>query len=333
MQRILRLAPLVLVAGLALGCSGPAPSSTPAPSVSVPPASPSAPGVSPADGEEGDWPSTGPAPVADQTSGLYLSYQTWGDIGGAYELVVIFDDGLVVLNTRETDWTYGKLSLRHLAPAGLALVRNQVAAVGLFGKSQTRKVVHSPNCCGAGNQLSVVSGGQTISVGEATLPAGSYAASAQWDRFEKLVANLARLSDWIPAAGWADADWRPYHAPSYCLVLTRSIRSPSDIVIDGADVVWPAGVQPFDTYGESALPGADPDRRLGRIPATTAYSFADSIAETAGEAGVSAEGHYVVPLNQGGWMITPLIDVDAGNPLQIDLYPVSPGLVGCPLAP
>jgi len=277
------------------------------------------------------WPDVGQAPVADPVAGLYLSYATWGDIGGAYEVLVILADGRIVTQLTTPDGPHGQFLNRRLNESGLALVHAQVAKVALFDRTQFRKVVHSPNCCGGGNQVTVVSGGKTNQVGEATLPAGSYASSRAWDRFEALVANLAKPDSWIPSTGWSDEAWTPFHAATYCLILRRDYQ-PELSALPAASLTWPAGVRPFASFGASARPGSSPDDRLGIIPATSAYELARSIAEAATAASVAPNDLYV-PLSEGGWLLSPWIDdPDGGDPIRVDLWPASPGVIDCPVS-
>ena len=309
-------------------------SGTPAapPPTPTPTASPSRPVAS-------AWPAVGKPPAADPTAGVYLSYSMWGDIGGAFEKLVVLDDGRVVV--LEYDEPHGRLLTRRLTESGLAFVRSQVEEVGLFDQSQTRKVVHSPGCCGGGNGVTIVSGGKSVQVGEATLPGGSYAASAAWDRFEALVQHLAKPDAWIPSTDWLDAAWTRFHAANYCLLLTRAY-DPEPTPLYATDLAWPAGIRPFATFGRPAVPGSSSDNRLGTITAAAAYRLAASIAGRAAEAGVSPDGHYVIPLSEGGWLLSPWIyDPDGGNlddpfrdnPVQADLWPASPGLIPCPVGP
>jgi hypothetical protein len=251
------------------------------------------------------------------------------DIYGLVDSLVISSDGRVVIEN--TVWRPGPFVTRRLNESGLAFVRAELAVVGLFDKSQDRKIVHDRDCCGGvrGDQVTVVSGGKTVEVGEVALKAGSYADSAEWDRFEALVKHLAAPDSWIPASGWADAAWRPFHAPTFCMILRRDVV-PYSVLLHTADLAWPPGVRPFASYGVSAVPGQDPDDRLGIITAAEAYALAASISQRATAASVSPDDFDLVPLSDGGWLNSPDIDdPDGGNPITVYLRPVSPGVTAC----
>ena len=160
------------------------------------------------------------------------------------------------------------------------------------------------------------------------MPADSYAASPKWDRFETLLKKVAAPDTWIPATGWLDAEWMPYHAPTFCLALRRQL--PDTAPLRAADLEWPAGVRPFASFGKSANPGQDPDDRVGIISAEAAYKLGSSIAARATAASVSPDDLYTVPLSDGGRMSSPLVDdPDGGWPVMVDLRPESPGVAGC----
>jgi hypothetical protein len=248
---------------------------------------------------------------------------------GYVDSVVILSDGRVVIE--DTVWRPGLFLSRRLDAAGLAFVNAQVTAVGLFDRSQYREVVH-PTEAGTGvgaDQITLVSGGRKILVYEGSAPTGSFASSSKWDRFDKLLAHLGKPDGWIPSTGWSDAAWEPFHPATYCLALRRRLPGPAPL--HGADLAWPAGARPFAAFGQSAIPGQDPDDRLGIIDAPAAYKLAASIATSATAASVPPDDSDFVSLNQGGRMTSPLIDdPDGGDPITAVIWPVSPGVTACP---
>jgi len=217
---------------------------------------------------------------------------------------------------------------RRLNQTGMDFIRAQIARVGLFDKSQTRKVVQPPNCCGGGKLVSIVSGGKTIEVADATLPPGSYAPSAAWDRFDELAKSLAQPESWIPSAGWSDKARSLFRSGTFCLMLERDYQD-EPTTLAAAELTWPAGVRPFASFGEpNTSTGAD--NRLGTVPAAAAYQLAASIADRATAASVSPDGFYDTPLSDGGSLLSPWIaDPDGGYPVTVDLWPASPGLIAC----
>ena len=98
---------------------------------------------------------------------MYLAYGSAGDVWGYADWLVIFSDGLVLIEGSPSH--PDKFVTRRLAASGLAFVQSQVAEVGLFDRSQTRKVVHLPSeGRGAGASLiTIVVGGKKVEVVEA----------------------------------------------------------------------------------------------------------------------------------------------------------------------
>lgn len=340
--RVVAISRTAVICGLiAAGCAGGGPpaasssvpgtplvtsraSPTPPPATPPPTASPS-----PTEKSGNPWPSMGPAPTANSVASIYLSFAVWGDVGAAVESLLVFNDGRVVKEDQGS--LHQPLLTRQMNETGLAFVRAEIAKVGLFDRSQTRKVVHSPNCCGGGGRIAIVTGGQTVQVGEATLPTGSYTSSAAWDRFEELSAHLADPDPWIPSTDWAGAAWAPFKPSNFCLMLRRDYRL-EPAPLEGTELAWPLGVRPFASFGTSVVPGQDPDDRLGIITATDAYRLAGSIADRSTAASVPPEDSSAVTLDDGGWLLSPWIhDPDGGNPVQVEMWAASPGLITCPV--
>ena len=331
----------VLVILFVSACAGPAASPSPATGTSAsggsaepdvrPPATPTrtaTPG--PSQSPASPWPAVGTAPAASTTAGMYLAYTTTYDVLGPVDSLVIFSDGRVVVEDSVPHPV--RFFTRRLSASGLAFVQDQVAAVGLFDRSQTRKVVRSPAEGQGVNAalITILSNGKKVEVDEPLMPDGSYEVSSKWDLFGALVEKLPDVGSWIPATGWSDAAWGPYHAPTFCLVLRRDL--PDTTPLHAADLEWPAGVRPFASFGKSAIPGQDPDDRVGIISAAAAYKLASSIAVRATAASVPPDDLYTVPLSDGGRMRSPLIDdPDGGWPVIADLWPVSPGMTDCPV--
>jgi hypothetical protein len=202
-----------------------------------------------------------------------------------------------------------------------------VQAVGLFGKTQARPLLRPLNCCGAGDRVEVTSGGQTVAVTRVLAPPDSYAPSAAWDRFDRLVAELTAPDDWISVDGWASGSWQPYRAASFCLTLERG-QDPSPQPLQASALTWPTGVEPFASFGVPSFEGAD--SRTGSIPATAAYDLAASLVNAARAAGVPNDGWYVTPLQDGGSLTSPGMAAGGGWTMQILLAPIPPGPLHCP---
>jgi len=176
MSRLLYALVILFVAA----CAGPAVSSSPAtttatlasgdstkPAATLPDAPASTATSSPSQSPARPWPTVGAAPAASTTAGMYLAYGSAGDVWGYADWLVIFSDGLVLIEGSPSH--PDKFVTRRLAASGLAFVQSQVAEVGLFDRSQTRKVVHLPSeGRGAGASLiTIVVGGKKVEVVEA----------------------------------------------------------------------------------------------------------------------------------------------------------------------
>ncbi len=307
------------------GSPSPAPSATPEPT-----SSPDAPTPSPGP----TWPPVGPAPSAAQAGTMYLAHLRWSDTSGPVQMTTILEDGWMVIVRWDEPGT--RWLVRQLSPTGLAAVRAQVAAVGLFDKSQTRQIVKSPNCCGAGDEIDITTASGTVKVSRLLLPPASYAPSAAWDRFDRLVNGIAAPDAWVSKAGWATPTWVPYHAAAFCLTLNREPIYPTTpaALLTAANIDWPAGVQPFESFGQPAsqetIENMGPIPRMGPIDASAAYDLASSIVAAAAAAGVPNDGLARVPLEAGGEFRSPWIADPPGWTLGVSLTPMPPGPARCP---
>ena len=154
------------------------------------------------------WPSVGSAPSPTVTGSALLVYETWGDTGpNLVRLTVMADGSVVALQWIEPTLSEARV-VRHLGTAGMAFVRNEIAKVGL-DRSQSRKMITNPGCCGAGDAVTYRSEGGAVIVSRLLGPLGAYAPSAAWDRFDALVNDLADPEHWIPETSWVDPGLGP----------------------------------------------------------------------------------------------------------------------------
>jgi hypothetical protein len=258
-----------------------------------------------------------------------LVHEQWPDTGGSLTMLTVLTDGSVVA-LRWRDGSEMRV-VRQLSPTGLAFVRAEIATVGLFNRSQTRKVVNSPACCGAGDTIAFLSEGGIVTVSRNLYPVGTYAPSAAWDRFDALEGNLRDPDRWVPAAGWTDSTWRPFHAATYCLHVTRESGYTGTIPpLNAADIAWPEGLRPFAAFGQPAHAGAT--SRVGGVSDLVAYVLAAAISERATAAGFPSDPANAVGLADGGSFMSPPID----DPLEkslltvwLRLDPMASGIWGC----
>jgi hypothetical protein len=345
MQRVAmhRAGGAAMLTAVLLACAGPAvgptaspssnpsanaaPSASPANTNALPTlrptaAPPSSPPTEPPASPSEAWPSVPSAPLVDPSGTLLLMHVAWSDTGGPTALLVVLADGRVVA-PRQTADGGGALLQRSLTQAGLERVRAQLVGVGLFDHDRTRQLVKPLNCCGAGDQLRVRLGDETVRVGRLLAPSENYTPSAAWDRFDALVEVLTDVDTWLPDDAWADAEWSPYHAPRFCLALTKG--SPGGPGLDADAVTWPDGIRPFASFGEE---GWSSDMRVGIVDASTAYDLAGAIVEPANAASIPNDGWYRVPLELGGRFEFPTIYSGAAD-WMVSLAPLLPRWMEC----
>lgn len=330
---------LVAVLVVVVGCAGPTvstsssspPSTVPGPSAVVTPipptirptaAPPSNPASEPPASSSTAWPSVPEAPVADADGTLLLMHVRWNDTGGAAPMLAILADGRVVLRRETADGSGRALSRRSLSPSGLELVRAALVDVGLFDRDRTRQLIKPLHCCGAGDQLRVRLGDETVRVGRVLAFPENYEPSAAWDRFDALVEDLLDIDGWLLTDAWAD-EWAPYHAPQFCLEVGEDSPGGPGLAVDA--VTWPAGVRPFASFGQE---GWSSDTRVGTIDAWSAYALAASITEQANAAVIANDGWYRVPLEDGGALRFPTIH-DGATDWRVSLDPLMPRWQEC----
>lgn len=271
------------------------------------------------------WPAVGPAPSSAAPATTFLTLLAWGDTGGYAQPVAVLEDGRVVVMRMSEPGQ--PLEVRQLRPAGLETIRTAVASVGLFDMSRQRKLVKPLDCCGAGVEIAVTVDGRTVRASEMGAPAGYYAASSAWDRFDALAASLRDIDGWLNASAWATPAWQPYHAPAFCLQIWQEPGlTNATVAAEGID--WPTGVRPFALFGEPMW--ADSTTRIGPVSPQMAYAIVRSMGEQANLSGLSARGWYDSRLEDGGRMSFYGIGDTAAN-VTITLYldPIPPDFGRC----
>ncbi len=240
-------------------------------------------------------------------------YSAYNEVDQEPDALVVTATGLVVRAIRQSE-TLDVRVVRQLNEAGMAWLREQVAATGLFTKSQVRPYVkEDPGGHGASmQQIIVTTSGGTVTVGQRGATADFYTPSAAWDKFDAIVAGAGDPDTWVPAAGWTDPSWTGYHAATYCLTLEWDYQAEND-ALDAGNLAWPSGVMPFTSFG-TASEGRQPLLRYGAISSEDAYALAASIRELAILKGLSPDPYYTVKLRDGGGLDSPWIS-DGNGPI------------------
>ena len=339
MKRLLGASLLsILIGACATPAASTAPSEGPSPSPSpfVPSPSPTslpttlpspAPSPTPAASAMALWPTDAVAPAPNADGAVWLQHIRWGDTGGAYEMLAVLADGWVV--RARFDDPGPRLVLRQLTATGLQRIRDQVAAVGLFDQSQSRKLTKPLDCCGAGDQVRVTTTGGTVSVGRMLAPSDFYVPSAAWDRFDALVDAMVEPDSWVPSTGWAGTGWQPYHAASYCVTVSlEGATQPASL--DGLAIDW-AGILPFGSFGKPAYEESTTDR-AGVVDAGTIYRLVNGIGKAANADRVPPAGAYDITFDAGGAQLglggitAPGIE----GPISLLIEANPPGFTRCP---
>lgn len=214
-----------------------------------------------------------PAPTPSPPGVVALALEDWGDTGGLGRSVTVYEDGRVVQSVRQADQT-AVLMERTLSPSGLASLREDLKASGLFDAGD-RVVRPVPvGCCGGGEAIVLVDAGRRVRV-------SAYAnrtTAPEAARFDELATLLRGLQRWDEAGAWADSAPYPYTAAAFRLRIWHTpmrmdaeARPPHDV----ADVAWPPQV-PIETFGRPLAD--DPTSRCGVVPLATIRLLVMAIA-------------------------------------------------------
>ena len=299
---------LVLTATLCALLVGSCLPSASSPSPSALPASPSALSPSPTVASPSATPvatsvaaKSSPKPVpAVRPSDLVVRHERASDTCCPAAWAVLTADGRYITRTDDN-----QLHERRLTPAGVQVVRDEIAGTGFFERDQVFPLERLPNANPPGHGL----GGLFFRVWRDTrivevhtvVDQGPeevyYQPSAARTRLDRLSKQLIKPETWLPAAAWADAVERPYEPAAFALLLGREPGGYNATpTIDELSATWPFSVGPL-ALGETMPPTAGPFAETTRctpLAKDDVPAVKDSIIRAGGSVELQSDGSLVV---------------------------------------
>lgn len=173
---------------------------------------------------------------------------------GSYHRLTILDDGRVI--TGDPSGQTAPLE-RRLTPAGIQLVRDEMAATGLTDVTANFAPVPNPGIEPPGfigdlGTLEIVQPGGSKVVISWNLygdPEHTYfQPQPEAEALQALGVRLTTLEAWLPALAWADASAAPYVPADYRMTISGSAwgGSAAELPADVASVAWPVDLDRAD---------------------------------------------------------------------------------------
>jgi hypothetical protein len=240
---------------------------------------------------------------------------------------VLTADGRYV--TRADD---NQLRERRLTPAGVQLVRDEIAATGLFERDQRFPLERLPNATPPAHGLGGLSfrawrDTRIVEVGTATDQGPEevyYQPSPARTRLDRLSKQLIKPETWLPAAAWADPVERPYEPVAFALLLRlESDGYNATPTIDELSATWPFSVGPR-ALGETLPPTAGPFAETTRC---TPLTKDDTLAVK--DAIVRAGGSGLGQTSPDGTLVVVFGSTDQQKGLDLMLRPLLPDRASC----
>lgn len=214
---------------------------------------------------------------------------------GPGRVVSLHADGRLIASAVQNDFLV--LRVQRLTPDGVALVRDQIAATGLFGVEAPLSARYQPVLLpgaqlgargGYGERLTVGRGGSTVTVDFSPIfgtEAALFEPSPEIDRLQALADRLLAPGDWLPVTAWAAPEPRLYEAARFRVTAIEHGAGMPRPSLTLRDLSWPISTSFAD------LPAArDPGGRLVRCAAFTrdeAVDFLGSLSAALNDPGLT----------------------------------------------
>lgn len=231
------------------------------------------------------------APSAEPSAAALVLRLMGGGEAGRVHLITVMDDGRVI--TSDPDGGDPPLE-RRLTPAGVQLVRDELAATGLTDVSAEYLPVPNPGAeppgyGGVGPSLEVgVSGGETVVVSWflfGDTDEDYFQPQPEAEALEALAGRLTTLEDWLPADAWADAVGVPHEPSTY--VMTIGLEpwggTLDELPVDYTTVSWPLPGGLAD-FGEETNPPPY-EIRCGTVSAEEGSAVIEALEAAGAEPG------------------------------------------------
>lgn len=229
--------------------------------------------------------STAPSPTASgEPSAAALVVQLLGGgEAGPVHLVTVLDDGRLI--TSDPNGVAAPME-RRLTPAGIQLVRDEMAATGLTDTSANygpvaNPGVEPPGFGGAGPRLEVGQpGGDPVVINWylfADTEQDFFQPQPEAETLEALLVRLTTMEAWLPTAAWTDANAVPHVPDGYRMTISSSPwgLSVDDLPADVATVAWPLDVD-MANFGELLNPAPD-EIRCGLVDGQEGTAVIESL--------------------------------------------------------
>jgi hypothetical protein len=237
---------------------------------------------------------------------------------GPYHLVTILDDGRVITSDRS-----GRTAPleRRLAPNGIQLVRDEMAATGLTDTTANFSPVANPGVEPPGfigdlGRLEIgQAGGSTVVITwnlYADTEQDYFQPQPEAEALQALRVRLTTLEEWLPAAAWADPNPAPYVPDGYRITISSFEWGGSldDLPPEVATLEWPVDVD-----------RADLDEVLDSPREETRCRVIDAAEGTALIAALEAAG---ATSQDGTYLAFELGEREAPRTIGISLTPILP---------
>jgi hypothetical protein len=272
-------------------------SPTPLPSASEPSAS-ARPSLDPA--------SPSVEPSAEPSAAALVVRLLGGGEAGRVHLVTVMDDGRVI--TSGPSGADPPLE-RRLTPAGVELVRTELARTGLTEESAEYLPIPNPGAeppayGGAGPSLEVgaAEGGEPVVVSWflfGDTEEDYFQPQPEAEALEELAARLTSLETWIPAEGWTDDTGVPHQPDSYEMTILFEAwgGTADELPVEFTAVSWPLPGEMVD-FGEVPTVALPFEIRCGTVDAADGEAVIRALEAAGAEPGF--EGGLVFRLGDRG---------------------------------
>lgn len=272
----------------------------------------------------------------DETVPLTLKVEHSLDTGRDW-VISVFEDGHVL--TPGLTWgDYARdasdgawMLARRLTPAGVAQLRDEVMATGLFGASGSYYPVPLPNVeppgrGASGYTITVGSGADAVEVGWTSMfpdDAVWYEPSPERQALDLMGARMIAFDTWLPANTWADRNPCTVQAQRFRVYIDAAPYGglPADLPPDIADVPWPFGGEILSWGADVGVQPPNEPYHMERC-GIAARADASPLVDTLRNAG--AEDPFTVPasLDSGPYVQLDLGDRVANRIIQIYVQPL-----------
>jgi len=201
---------------------------------------------------------------------LAIRLDSFSEIGRHWDFSIYQDGtvltpGLTPFRPEPDYWIVG----RRLMPDGVAQIRTEILATGLFEESRSLGPIllpgkEHPGRGVAGYSITVGAGSEQVVVNWISVSGDDelyYQPSPEREALDQLAPHVVAFEDWLPVEEWQEKAPCGYQAAQFRIFVHAQAwgGSLSDLPADITDVAWPLG-GPILDWGNDLELGADPFR-------------------------------------------------------------------------